>query len=333
MGKERPFKKLYCDRRETFQLPDSAFKLWMYLYVCENVDRKAWPSAETIAENCNLSVRTVRSQRRLLTKFGWLRANGVKSFKNNQFNIPVYTVTRGVIDPEWTEKSTPAKSYRGKNLPFGGAKNDHLGVQKTAPKVDSYKKNIEEEEKTVSFKNNIILSCRKILKVRLQPNDPAWSELKTLAQIHGVTVVESAFEQWAENLEDTPAHPLTSFASKADTILEDEERELQTDKTLIRELSEISKGRIRFSKKNAAEVSQFLKEFTADEIKSAFREFVGTVREDKLEWAAKDFSETADQIIVPMRSEKKLMDAALAEIARIESTSVVVPEEQEPFEL
>ena len=183
----------------------------------------------------------------------------------------------------------------------------------------------------MSFKNNITLASRKILKARLQPNDPGWSELKTLAKLHGAAVVESAFEQWAESLEDKPTHPLTAFANRADEILEDDEREVQTDKTLIRELSEISDGRIRFDKKRAAEVSQFLKEFSAEDIKSAFKKFIGDVREDKLEWAAKDFSETADQIIIPMRKQKKEMDEALATIARVESTPVIVPEE-EPFE-
>ena len=332
MKDKRPFKKFYCDRRETFKLPDSAFKLWMYLYVCENIDRKAWPSVETIAKDCNLSVRTIRRQKKLLLKAGWLQNGGVKSFRNNQFSIPIYTVSRGVVDSEWVTPSTPAKSYRGKNCPFGGDKNDRLGVTKTTPKVDYKKKSIEEEE-NMSLKNNIIISCRKILKVRLQPNDPAWTDLKVLAQIHGPAVVESAFEQWAENLEETPRHPLTAFASKADTILEDEEREIQTDKGLIRELAEISGGTIRFNKKYAAEVSQFLKEFTADEIKSAFAQFVPTVREDKLEWAAKDFAETADQLIIPIRRNKKMLEAANAEIARIENTPVIVPDEPEDFEL
>jgi hypothetical protein len=104
----RPFKKFFCDREDVFSLPNAAFKVWMYHYKCERADRKSWPSAQTIAEKCQISIKTVWKQRQWLADNGWLKRVEKRSVYG-EFEIPVFTVVRGDRPPKKVRRSDSPK--------------------------------------------------------------------------------------------------------------------------------------------------------------------------------------------------------------------------------
>jgi len=71
-----PFKVLDCRRKGILKLPGSQLRVWMAQWMRENGMDEAWPSEETIAEDTDLSPRSVRRNRKELIKPGWLRHDG-----------------------------------------------------------------------------------------------------------------------------------------------------------------------------------------------------------------------------------------------------------------
>lgn len=126
-AKQRPFKKLYCDRPEVFLLPATAFKVWMYHYIREGQTRESWPSLQTICEALNMSSKTVKKARKYLLDNGWLKKTGTRDRNSGEFKVPVMMVTRGTNPspegnkyPTVKSKSPRVKSSlwsRGKKFP------------------------------------------------------------------------------------------------------------------------------------------------------------------------------------------------------------------------
>lgn len=186
-------------------------------------------------------------------------------------------------------------------------------------------------EENMSLRNNITDNCRKILGVRISASDQGWDEIKSLARVYGPVRVESAFEQWAESADDRPNYPLTAFVRVADSILAGDRQEVKIKKALILELSYLSDNRVTFNNKQSLEIARLAEQYNDEEIKSAFREFFEGLDEFSIKFAAKDFAEKAEQFIYTQQKRKELQVRIAAQMAEMESTPVVVPDE-EPFE-
>jgi hypothetical protein len=117
--KSRPFKKIYCDRPETFLLPPMAFKIWMYHYVREGPDRKSWPAVKTVMTACGIaSNRIFYERRRYLVENGWLEKVGeVPSKKKGGRPVPIFKVTRGTIPSKGHKVNLTKGAKSEQNLP------------------------------------------------------------------------------------------------------------------------------------------------------------------------------------------------------------------------
>jgi hypothetical protein len=138
-SKERPFKKVYCDRPEVFLLPPAAFKTWMYHYIREGVSRESWPSLQTICEDLDMNEKTVKQARKFLKDNGWLKQVGSKiSKESGKFKVPVMQVTRGSIPPKAEKRPTVKKRGLGpKNGLWTGAEKRPMDRgRKTATEVE-----------------------------------------------------------------------------------------------------------------------------------------------------------------------------------------------------
>lgn len=94
MPKERPFKKFFCDRKETFLIPSAAFKIWMYHYCLEGKERCSWPSRTNICKHLGIGLNALYGGRKWLQENGWLEKLGDKS-SEGEFKVPIYRVIRG----------------------------------------------------------------------------------------------------------------------------------------------------------------------------------------------------------------------------------------------
>jgi Helix-turn-helix domain len=100
---KRPFKQLFCDRRETLKLPGNMLKVWLCHFMHEGEKRESWPSIETIMNETGLARTPVQRARADLKKHGWLVQ--VRAYHQpDGSKIVVYRVTRG---------SLPGSTYGG----------------------------------------------------------------------------------------------------------------------------------------------------------------------------------------------------------------------------
>jgi hypothetical protein len=146
VAKNRPFKKMYCDRPEVFLLPPSAFKVWMYHYIREGTTRESWPSLPTICEALDMNEETVKKARKYLKENGWLKQVGSKTSRDSgKFKVPVLQVTRGVIPPQVEKPPMVKPNHRGgKTTTVGVEKPPRSGAEK--PPMDRGGKTATEVE-------------------------------------------------------------------------------------------------------------------------------------------------------------------------------------------
>lgn len=173
---------------------------------------------------------------------------------------------------------------------------------------DKDKREVEgkEEGADMSFKNNITDKARSILGVRIFAGDQGWDEMNSLKRVHGGARVEEVFEEWASSVQDESVqYPLTTFLRVADGLIAGRSHKASTVKPLILELSFMSDGAVTFNQKQSMEIARLAETYTVDEIKAAFREFVDGLDEFTTKFAAKDFSEKAEQLIYTQRKRKE----------------------------
>lgn len=117
-----------------------------------------------------------------------------------------------------------------------------------------------------------------------KPNLRGWAgeEIKRLGIIHKGSSVLRAFNEWCQNNQGNPdvQDPIKSFLREADDILSGDSPAALTAKdpevvSLVRELTHISDGQVNFIDKQRVRLSEVLKEFSAEEIKSAFKTWLG----------------------------------------------------------
>lgn len=175
-----------------------------------------------------------------------------------------------------------------------------------------------------------------ILGIEAEPWEDVWKRIKELSKAFGDAEVLTAFEEWATLRQGgIIARPVAEFLKTATGQLRGTLSLKQNPeiKEFIYELCHLTGDTITFDRDQQAQIAKLMKEFKKDEIKSALREYYDQVQGDDflLKRAAQAFLEKADIFIDGQRRQKKIMDAAYAEIARIESTPVIVPDE-EPLE-
>lgn len=194
------------------------------------------------------------------------------------------------------------------------------------------------EGNEMSFKTKITDTARRVLHVRLRPDDNQWPEVNALVRVHGLDVVLDAFEVWAESVKgDNLSYPLSKFVDKADGIIGGDIQLKADDRLnpLILQLAVLSDGEVSFNQKQSAAIGKLLADNTPDEIESAFREFYSKLQ-GNVQFAGKDFSEKAPQFLAVMKHRKaeSIRQAELLEAARQQSESeapVVEPEVEDDF--
>ena len=89
----------------------------------------------------------------------------------------------------------------------------------------------------------------------------------------------------------------------------------QQSKRLARKLSELSKGEVKFGFKFTQMLKDHLSEFSFDDLVAAFTKEMSETPVDNMCYLAKNFCETADQIVLAMKATKaqKAQEAAAVE--------------------
>jgi hypothetical protein len=300
MSSARPFKKFFCDRKETFAMPPNAFKVWMYHYCLEGEDRKSWPSRDNICKTLRISVDTLKITRQWLTDNGWLVKVGERNSRG-EFSIPVFKVRRGIVPPV-------VEKYRGGKKPVHRGENSAtVAGGKTTPEVDTKKQvDTEVEEIEMSLKNNITDKCRLILGIRINPNAADWKEIASLARIHDSHKVLEAFEKWANSKRgENIAYPLSKFVDVADGLL-----------TGIIQLSEDTEfndfcgglydvGNQAFTGKYRVVLKELVKRHGQKEVSDSYREFCGNLDEYHLRSVVRDFCDGGADSVISARAKRR----------------------------
>ncbi len=292
----RPYKKFFCDRDDVFLLPPIAFKIWMYHYRLEGPTRRSWPSRERLCKKLNISEASLTRGRNWLLSRGWLKGLGY-----TDSGIPVFRVTRG------TQNDTEgrSKTYRG------DAQNDIVTpAQKDMTEVDTVEVNTIEVEETnltdTHFKTEISDKALEILGIRIYPQDSGWRDLLAYKRIKGHTLTIRAFDAWAKDHQGANiGYPLTEFVRVAEQYIVRDVYQKRQVAPLASSLATLADGQVTFNRKQSAELSTWLDDYSEEEIKTAFREFMTSRDDTNMKYASKDFSETAGQIIDAQRARKR----------------------------
>ncbi len=80
---------MISNRIYEYRLPPSAFAGYCYLVKCKGKNNSCYPSRETIADNCNMSVRTVDSALKILINEGLVEKMNTQR-ETNAYTSNVY---------------------------------------------------------------------------------------------------------------------------------------------------------------------------------------------------------------------------------------------------
>jgi uncharacterized protein YdaU (DUF1376 family) len=173
----------------------------------------------------------------------------------------------------------------------------------------------EIQEPDMKAAKQIPVLCQTILgvKAKLYPEQTAM--IQALEAEHKGSAVINAFSEWAlEHRGEELRNPVAVFLKEADDLLGGgspakaaaRNPEVQN---LVRELSYLSKGEIQFDDRHKSRLAQHLSDgFSVEEITSAFKEFYANLDKSDagaLKYAAKTFSETADQLAYALGKRKQ----------------------------
>ncbi len=101
--KKRPFAKFYCDDDLVFQLPPTAFKIWMLHFKMTGLKAGSYPGREFICNTLDISLNALKDNRTWLVENGWLKLMGYLPTKaGKDFARPMYKAVKGTL---------PAKSF------------------------------------------------------------------------------------------------------------------------------------------------------------------------------------------------------------------------------
>jgi len=181
------------------------------------------------------------------------------------------------------------------------------------------------QEEDVKATKQIPILCQTILgvKAKLYPEQTAM--IQALEAEHKGSAVINAFSEWAlEHRHDGIRSPVAAFLREAEDLLGGSPARAVAKtpevQNLARELSYLSKGEIQFDDRHKGRLAEHLSSgFSVEEITSAFKEFYGNLDKTdagEMKFAAKKFSETADQLAYAAGRRKK---EAAAQSALMES--------------
>lgn len=160
----------------------------------------------------------------------------------------------------------------------------------------------------MSFKTNISDKSLEILGVRIFSEDKRWGDVLAYKRIKGSNATLQAFEMWAKTHQDEDIrYPLSEFLRTAEKYFDRKNYEKPDIAPLVSALAVLSDGQVVFNQKHSAELAQHLDRYTSLEIQEAFVEFMQYRDEFNMRFSAKDFSETAGQIIDARRARKSAM--------------------------
>jgi len=160
------------------------------------------------------------------------------------------------------------------------------------------------------------IGIKRSMKITGYPD--TWENLKLLSNAHGSQAVLNDFDSFLSEGDDYPKGALSAYNQVASDRLSSNTPSLASAKdpevvSLVRELSYASGGLVCFLDKQRARLAEVLKEFTAEEIKSAFKTWVETqdLNDTKnLSYAPGKFVQIADNLAYSARKQKQEAEKA-----------------------
>jgi hypothetical protein len=178
----------------------------------------------------------------------------------------------------------------------------------------------ERSEEDMSAKKQIPVICHQVLGMKAERWDNIWAEIKELTDAFGQAEVTEAFRNWANSQDpDSVKKPLAEFLDVAPGILRGV-RTLHTSQdcqALITELGDMSDGVVLFNDKLSTEIARLRKSYPDADIKAAYHEFLSNRGDFNLNYAAKDFTETAAQLIEIRRKRQEKIEQTEKQIQEI----------------
>lgn len=167
--------------------------------------------------------------------------------------------------------------------------------------------------------------CKHKLGIGAETYANVWEQVAYLEREHGSSAVIRAFEDWCEGKRlDVTSKPVSKFLEQADGILSGVLTSggasvvLASPEVvgLVDDLVELSDGSVRFNTQQQQQVAILAKEYSPEEVVSSFRTFFADLKDDfELKMAAKNFVETAGQMIRMARRKKVKQDQITTNLA------------------
>lgn len=167
--------------------------------------------------------------------------------------------------------------------------------------------------------------CKHKLGIGAETYANVWEQVAYLEREHGSSAVIRAFEDWCEGKRlDVTSKPVSKFLEQADGILSGVLTSggasvvLASPEVvgLVDDLVELSDGSVRYNTQQQQQVAVLAKEYSPEEVVSSFRTFFADLKDDfELKMAAKNFVETAGQVIRLARRKKVKQDQITTNLA------------------
>ena len=193
---------------------------------------------------------------------------------------------------------------------------DRCGAETAAPSHEHHG-----QEDQVKATKEIPILAQAILGKKVKLYDEQACLIRNLEAEHKGSAVINAFGRWAkEHRYDDSRNPIKDFLEVAEDYLgggsgvEPVQAKASEANKLARELAFIGDGKVTFDDKQKKRLEACLGEFSFDELVSAFREYLRSQSDNDLPFAAKKFSESADQLAENARRRKDSLEKQAAQI-------------------
>jgi hypothetical protein len=182
-------------------------------------------------------------------------------------------------------------------------------LERSAPVVEEKEFVSQETEEPVGAKKNIQVAALQIFGVSLSA-DPGWPEIAIMCKAYGEDKVSEAFETWAyDNADSGIRFPLTAFLKALPLMMSTSKVEaVGVDNAELDDLNSdlyTIGGNQAFSGKNLAALAGLLQNYSTEEIKAAYAEFVADKDSNSLRFAPKEFAEGGGKAVILARRKQK----------------------------
>jgi uncharacterized protein YdaU (DUF1376 family) len=288
-GKYQPWshEEFLADRHVRAMTP-TARKVYMLLlheaWFCET--RPYLPDDEKtlkLLADCESSEEWERVKLSVLTMFEPLDLNGV----------PVLSQKRLVEDWDHLQALRTSKQENGRAGGLAKARN----------------RKEDDDVKT----DGLLLICNNIFGRRARLSGRNGEGLRELFLVHKKSAVERAFEEWAMSKSDDLdiQDPIAAFLSVAEDYLVTETATTQAVdnpnvKTLTREISALTDGKVTFVDKHRIRLAKLLSEYSVVELIAAWKHWIETQDADEPKFWAGKFVQAADDVCYAIRKKNEL---------------------------